>query len=168
MGFIKILTGLLFALTTMQWPGYFYAFTLTDDAGKTITLKNNDYKFTAIRPVKTEAILRTLMCDDSTTIRLYVGGYRGLDDAHELDIMNISTKEKMVIQFPSSMSGGNEKFYRNLFAGNFHFKKGTYQIKLPQTDSAWNNLKEKHFCADFGDNDTYSDISFLQNNQQSH
>jgi hypothetical protein len=155
---------LVFVFITMQWPGYFYAFTFTDDAGNIITLKNKNYTFTAIRPAKTEAMLRTLMCDDSTTIRFYVGGYHGLDDMHELDIMNISTKEKMVIQFPSSMSGGADKFYRNLFAGNLHFKKGTYQIKLPQTDSAWNNLKEKHFCADYGGNDTYSDISLLQNN----
>jgi hypothetical protein len=155
---------LAFAFIAMQWPGYFYAFTLTDDTGKIITLKNTNYIFTAIRPAKTEAMLRTLMCDDSTTIRFYVGGYHGLDDVHELDIMNILTKEKMVIQFPSSMSGGDDKFYRNLFAGDIHFKKGTYQIKLPATDSAWDNLIEKHFCADFGGNDTYSDISFLQKN----
>src|SRR5690242_12946566 len=155
---------LVFVFITMQCPGYFYAFTLTDNAGQTITLKNKNYTFTAIRPAKTEAMLRTLMCDDSTTIRFYVGGYHGLNDVHELDIMNTSTKEKMIIQFPSSMSGGENKFYRNLFAGNLHFKKGTYQIKLPQTDSAWNNLQEKHFCADYGGNDTYSDISLLQNN----
>ena len=147
---------------TMQWPGYFYSFTLTDEAGKTITLNNTKYTFTAIRPAKTEVMLRTLMCDDSSTIRLYVGGYHGLDDVHELDIMNTSTREKMVIKFPSSMSGGNEKYYRNLFAGSLHFKKGSYQIKLPATDSAWNNLKEKHFCPDYGGDDSYWDISYLQ------
>jgi len=68
---------------TMQWPGYFYSFTLTDEAGKIITLNNTKYTFTAIRPAKTEVMLRTLMCDDSSTIRLYVGGYHGLDNVHE-------------------------------------------------------------------------------------
>lgn len=153
----------MFAFITMQWPGYFYAFTLSDKAGKTITLNNTGYTFSIIKP-KTDIMLKTLMCDDSTTIRFYVGGYHGLDEVHELSIINTSTKEKMIIKFPSSMSGGEEKYYRNLFAGNLHFKKGTYQIRLPVTDSAWNNLKEKHFCADYGGNDTYSDISFLQNN----
>lgn len=152
-----------FAFITMQWPGYFYAFTLKDEAGKTITLNNSDYSFSIIKP-KTDIMLKTMMCDDSTTIRLYVGGYHGLDETHELAITNTSTKEKMILKFPSSMSGGKENYYRNLFAGNLRFKKGNYQIKLPQTDSAWNNLKEKHFCADYGGNDTYSDISLLQNN----
>lgn len=68
---------------TMQWPGYFYSFTLTDEAGKIITLNNTKYTFTAIRPAKTEVMLKTLMCDDSSTIRLYVGGYHGLDNVHE-------------------------------------------------------------------------------------
>ena len=150
------------ALITMQWPGYFYAFTLTDDTGKTITLNNKNYIFSIIKPAKGDIILNTLMCNDSTTIRFYVGGNHGLDITHELDIINNSTKEKMVIKFPSSMSGGEEKYYRNLFAGDLHFKKGIYQIKLPAADSAWNNLKEKHFCPDYGGNDSYWDVSFLQ------
>ena len=146
----------------MQWPGYFYSFTLTNDAGETITLNNKNYIFSTVKPAKGDIMLNTLMCDDSTTIRFYVGGYHGLNDMHELDIINTSTKEKMIIKFPSSLSGGEEKYYRNLFAGNLHFKKGTFQIKLPATDAAWDNLKEKHFCPDYGGNDSYRDISFLQ------
>jgi hypothetical protein len=153
---------LAFVFITMQWPGYFYSFTLINDAGETITLSNKNYIFSTVKPAKGDIMLNTLMCDDSTTIRFYVGGYHGLDDVHELDVVNTSTKEKMIIKFPSSMSGGENKFYRNLFAGNIHFKKETYQIKLPSTDTAWNNLKEKHFCADYGGNDSYWDISYLQ------
>ncbi len=151
----------VFAFITMQWPGYFYALSLTDYTGKKITLNNKNYTFSIIKS-KGDVILKTLMCDDDSTIRFYVGGYHGLNDMHELDINNNSTKEKMILKFPSSMSGGKENYYRNLFAGNLHFKKGIYQIKLPQTDSAWDNLHEKHFCADYGGNDTYSDISNLQ------
>ena len=80
-------------------PVIFIRSHLPDDAGQIITLNNKNYTFTAIRPAKTEAMLRTLMCDDSTTLRLYAGGYHGLDDVHELDIMNTSTKEKMVFNF---------------------------------------------------------------------
>jgi hypothetical protein len=68
----------------------------------------------------------------------------------------------MMIEFPSSLSGGENKFYRNLFAGDLKFKTGSYQIKLPATDSAWNNLHEKHFCPDYGGDNSYWDISMLQ------
>ena len=68
----------------------------------------------------------------------------------------------MIIEFPSSLSGGREKYYRNMFAGKIFFKNGTYQIKLPASNSAWDNLQEKHFCPDYGGNDRYWDISNLQ------
>ena len=90
--------ALAFVFITMQWPGYFYAFTITDDAGKTITLNNKNYIFSPVNPGKDGIMLNTLMCNDSTTMRFYVGGNHGLDDMHELDIVNTSTKEKMVIK----------------------------------------------------------------------
>ena|GEM_PF-5604755 len=61
-----------------------------------------------------------------------------------------------------SLSGGKEKFYRNLYAGNLVFRKGFYRIKLPDSDVGWDNLQEKHFCPDHGGVDTYYDISNLQ------
>ena len=153
---------LLPCFAASQWPGYFYSFTLTDNNGKLITLANTGYQFTPLKPEKGSLILNVLMCDDSTTIRFYAGGNNGLYDAHKLEITSTSAKEKMVIEFPPSISGGKEKYFRNLFVGNLQFKKGFYQIKLPAADSEWDNLKEKHFCPDYGGNDSYWDISYLQ------
>jgi hypothetical protein len=121
---------------------------------------------TTIKPAKGDIMLSVLMCGDSTALRFYVGGYHGLDDTHTLEITRLSSKEKMVIEFPSSLSGGENKYYRNLFAGKLSFKKGTYQIKLPASDSAWDNLKELHFCPDYGGVDSYWDISSLQGDYQ--
>lgn len=154
---------LLFPLCAhAQWPGYFYSFTLTDASGKLITTSNKDYTFKAIKPAKGDIMLDVLMCSDSVTIRFYVGGNHGLYDAHSLEITNVPGKTKMTIEFPPSISGGTEKYFRNLFTGNLNFKKGDYQIKLPASDSAWDNLKEKHFCPDYGGDDSYWDISALQ------
>jgi len=145
-----------------QWPGYFYSFTLADGADKLITLENKDYKITIVKPAMGDVMLDILMCGDSTTLRFYAGGYHGLSDTHKLEIIKLSSKEKMIIEFPSSLSGGKEQYYRNLFAGKLHFKKGIYQIKLPASGSAWDNLQEKHFCPDYGGNDSYWDVSDLQ------
>ena len=155
-------TALAFVFITVQWPGYFYSFMLTDNTGNLITTNNHNYKMTIISPNKTGVILNLLMCGDSATIRFYAGGNHGLEGTHSLQIQNINTKERMIIQFPSSLSGGKDKYYRNLFAGNLNFKKGAYEIKLPATGSAWDNLEEKHFCPDYGGNDSYWDISYLQ------
>lgn len=133
-----------------------------DAAGKLITQNNKDYKMTTVKPAKGDVMLDILMCDDSATIRFYVGGYHGLDDMHSLEIIQLGTKEKMTIVFPSSLSGGKDKFYRNLFVGKLSFQKGNYIIKLPASDSAWDNLHELHFCPDYGGVDSYWDISGLQ------
>ena len=152
---------LMLVFSVNQWPGYFYSFTLTDKAGKLITVHNSNYKIKIINP-ETYMVINVSLCNDSTTLRFYAGGNHGLENTHLLQIQNVITNEIMVIKFPSSLSGGNDKYYRNLFAGDLNFKKEIYQIKLPSTDSAWNNLKEKHFCPDYGGNDSYWDISFLQ------
>ena len=146
-----------------QWPGYFYAFTLTDATGKVITKNDKNYKMTPVKPSKgSDIMLDVLMCDDSTTVRFYVGGYHGLSDTHALEIVQLGTQVKMTIEFPSSLSGGKDKFYRNLFIGRLSFLKGTYKIKLPMSDSGWDNLQEIHFCPDYGGVDSYWDISGLQ------
>ena len=146
-----------------QWPGYFYAFTLTDAAGKVITKNDKDYDMTPVKPPKgSDIMLDILMCGDSTTTRFYVGGYHGLSDTHALEIIQLSTKQKMTIEFPSALSGGTDKYYRNLFAGKLSFQNGTYRVKLPTSDSAWDNLRELHFCPDYGGMDSYWDISALQ------
>ena len=150
------------ASAVAQWPGYFYSFTLTDAAGKLITENDRNYKMTIIRPAKGDIVLDVLMCSDSATIRYYVGGYHGLDETHKLEIVNLNTKEEMQIEFPSSLSGGENKYYRNLFAGGLNFKKGVYQVRLPSSDAAWDNLKEIHFCPDYGGVDSYWDISSFQ------
>jgi len=158
-----LLCLLMPACATAQWPGYFYAFTLTDAAGKLITANDENYKMTTVRPAKeNDIMLDILMCGDSTTTRFYVGGYHGLDDTHSLEIIQLSTNEKMTINFPSALSGGKDKFYRNLFVGKLSFRQGTYTIKLPASDEAWDNVHELHFCPDYGGVDSYWDISGLQ------
>ncbi len=146
-----------------QWPGYFYSFTLTDSSGKLITVNNKNYTFTPARPANSKILLNVLMCGDSITIRFYEG-YKDFDRVQQLEIVraNHSSKEAMVIEFPPSLSGGKEKFYRNLFAGNLIFQKGIYKIKIPKTDSGWDDLQEKHFCPDYGGVDIYYDISAFQ------
>ena len=144
-----------------QWPGYFYAFTLTDRAGELITKNDKQYQIKPVKPAR-EVMLDVLMCNDSTTTRFYVGGYHGLSDTHLLEIIRVSTKEKMKIEFPSALSGGTDKYYRNLFVGKLTFRAGSCQVKLPASDSAWDNLDEIHFCPDYGGVDSYWDISELQ------
>ena len=149
---------------TSQYPGYFYAFTLEDDAGSLITKNAGNYAFAPVKP-KTDVVLSTSMCDDSTTLRFYVGGYHGLDETHAVEITQRNTGNKMTIEFPSSLSGGKEKFYRNLFARKLVFRKGTYVIRVPASGSEWDNLRETHFCPDYGGVDSYWDISALQKRQ---
>jgi hypothetical protein len=163
----KSMKGILLCLlipfsAVAQWPGYFYSFTLKDAAGKLITENDRNYTMTVIRPSKGDIVIDVLMCNDSATIRYYVGGYHGLDETHKLEIVNLNSKEKMQIAFPSSLSGGENKYYRNLFAGALNFKKGVYQVKLPSSDAAWDSLKEIHFCPDYGGVDSYWDISGFQ------
>jgi hypothetical protein len=152
------------ACAAAQWPGYFYSFTLIDAAGKPVTASDQGYQMKPVKPTAkgSDVMLSILMCNDSTTIRFYVGGYHGLGDMHKLEITHLDTKEKMVLEFPSSFSGGKDKYYRNLFAGSLVFKKGSYLIRLPASDSAWDNLHELHFCPDYGGADSYWDISKLQ------
>jgi hypothetical protein len=145
-----------------QWPGYFYAFTVTDDAGKVITKNDKPYRLIPVKPAAGDIMLDVLTCDDSTTTRFYVGGYHGLSDTHWLEIIRASTKEKMTIEFPSALSGGTDKYYRNLFVGKLIFRPGSYRVKLPASDSAWDNLHEIHFCPDYGGVDSYWDVSELQ------
>ena len=145
-----------------QWPGYFYAFTLTDDAGKLITKNDKQYQIRPVKPASSDIMLDVLMCDDSTTTRFYVGGYHGLSDTHGLEIIRLSTKAKMTIEFPSALSGGTDKYYRDLFVGKLTFRPGSYRVRLPASDSAWDNLHEIHFCPDYGGMDSYWDISELQ------
>ncbi|HEY3251826.1 MAG TPA: hypothetical protein VGK25_12000, partial [Ignavibacteria bacterium] len=69
----------------------------------------------------------------------------------------------MTIEFPASLSGGKDKFYRDLFVGTITFKKGKHIIKLPETDNQWDNLKEKKgMCPLDYAVSTYYDISKFQ------
>jgi len=54
----------------------------------------------------------------------------------------------MSIELPSSLSGGKEKYYRNLYAGKIKYRKGLFRIRLPETDDEWNSLREFNLCPD--------------------
>ena len=70
--------------------------------------------------------------------------------------------EEMIIEFPPSISGGKEKYYRDLYAGTLKFKNGIYEIKLPATDDQWDKLKEIKVCPDTYNRNGYFDVSEYQ------
>jgi hypothetical protein len=163
---MKTLLILLFVTATSfsQWPGYFYTFILKDSDGKVIDSSNKNYQMETIKGVESDDLLLSIkMCDDNSAWRFYEGGYHGLDKTHMLKITNSGTGEVMTIKFPPSMSGGKEKYYRDLYAGKIKFKKGTYKIKLPESDDEWDDLKEIKICPLSYMTNHYYDISGFQN-----
>ena len=155
-----IVTGTALA----QWPGYFYTFVLKDNNGNVIDSSNRNYEMTTVKAEGSSDIMLSIkMCDDNSAWRFYEGGYHGLDQTHMLKITNSSTGEVMTIKFPSSMSGGKEKYYRDLYAGAIKFKKGTYKIKLPESDDEWDDLKLIYICPLSYMTNRYYDISSFQN-----
>jgi len=162
---MKTILILLFVTSTAfsQWPGYFYTFVLKDSDGNAIDSTNKDFKMETIKGEKsTEMMLSIERCDDNSAWRFYEGGYHGLDQTHKLKITNSKTGEEMTIKFPPSMSGGKEKYYRDLYAGVIKFKKGTYKIKLPETDNEWDGLKQIKICPLSYMTNRYYDISGFQ------
>ncbi len=127
-----------------QWPGYFYAFELKDSDGKTIDSNNTIYKMTAV-PCCTTIVTGITICNGNMTWHFYAGGNKDLDKTNSLKIEkkdNGTAVETMVIEFPPTLSGGNEKFYRDLYLGTLNFKDGTYVVQLPKTDDEWDALPE--------------------------
>ncbi len=144
---------------TAQWPGNFYSFILKDPSGKTITPENTEYKITPVGK-KTDVVLGIEFCNDSKVWRFSEGGNHYMGSTQELKIENHSSE--MIIEFPSSMSGGKEQYYRNLYAGIINFKKGITKIKLPHTDAQWDNIKEIKLCIDGINFTSFYDISEFQ------
>ena len=155
---LLLFTGTAFS----QWPGFFYTFSLTDGSGTAIDSASKNYEMTAIKTNdKTDIMLSIKTCSDHVTWKFYEGGY-DIGDVEKLKITKLDNNETMTIVFPSSLSGGKEKYYRNLYAGVIIFKKGTYEIKLPKSDNEWDGLKEKDICPLSYMTTTYYDISGFQ------
>ena len=157
------------AVLFAQWPGYFYAFELKDSGGNKIDSASANYKMTTVpcNDCGDNIVMGISICGDNKTWRYYAGGYyQYLDNTNMLKIekiVNGTAAETMIIEFPATLSGGKDKYYRNLYIGELKFKKGTYKIKLPETNNAWDGLKEIKLCPD-GVNENYSffDISKFQ------
>lgn len=148
-----------------QWPGYFYAFELKDKEGNIIDTNSTDFKMTPISATE-NLITGISICEGNKMWHFYAGGNLDLDKTNTLKIekiKNAETTETMIIEFPASLSGGKEKFYRDLYIGTITFKKGTYKVKLPETGNQWDNLKEKKgVCPLDYAISTYYDISNFQ------
>ena len=160
--FLLVITGVSFA----QWPGYFYAFELKDTDGNTIDSNNTNYKMTAI-PCCTTIVTGIKMCEGNKTWHFYAGGNKDLDKKNSLKIEKLidgTVTETMIIEFPPTLSGGKEKFYRDLYLGGIKFKNGKYKVKLPQTDDQWDNLPElkEKICRLSYASSLYYDISDFQ------
>ena len=144
----------LFFLSThqawAQWPGYFYSFTLKDASDHPIDPTNTEYKVSPAKPDdKTHLLLELHPCLEKGLWRYAVEGEAGLDDTHSLTIEKAGPpKETMMIEFPSSLSQGEKKYFMNLYAGTIKFVDGTYQVKLPNKPSDWDKLKRAEVCPD--------------------
>jgi len=149
-----------------QWPGDFYAFILKDATGNIIKPENTDYKMIAIDDTTIDVVVGIKICKNDTVWRFYEGGNHYMGSTQKLKIVkdvNGKNPEDMIIEFPPSFSKGKEHYYRNLYAGELKFKKGTTVIKLPQTGAQWDNLKEMKLCEDGINFTSYFDVSNYQN-----
>ena len=149
-----------------QWPGYFYAFELKDPDGNNIDSNNTNYKMTTVSCCTT-IVTGIKICEGNKTWHFYAGGNSNLDKTNSLKIEkmeNGSPVETMIIDFPPTLSGGKEKFYRDLYVGEIKFKSGKRKIDLPKTGDEWDNLKElkEKICRLSYAISLYYDISELQ------
>lgn len=158
-----LLVGFTFP-TVAQWPGNFYTFFLEDSSGHVIDSANNAYKLSTIQ-IDSFTVLGIDPCKDKKLWRFYEGGNHYMGSTQKLKIEK-TVKGKsvavMIIEFPPSISGGKEKYYRNLYAGTLKFRNGTYKIKLPATGSQWDKLKEIKLCPNDYDHNGYFDVSEYQ------
>jgi hypothetical protein len=146
-----------------QWPGCFYAFELKGADGKPIDSLSTDYKMVLDKDAN-PYLLNVKMCESAGMWRYYIGD-KNLYITNSLYIVRSSkgdAKDTMIIKFPPSLSGGKEKFYRNLYAGSFTYKPGIYSIILPVTDEVWDGLKEIAVCPLSYMKTTFYDISSFQ------
>lgn len=163
----KLLLFIILSGTALaQVPGFFYSFSLKDKNGSYIDSSSKGYEMKTVKANENADLMLSIqICDDNQTWRFYVGGYgyADMEKTHMLKITNLDNNQTMTIEFPSPKSGGKEKYYRNLYAGEIKFQKGTYTIKLPESDNEWDGLKEKKICPlSWMPNLTYDDISHFQ------
>ena len=147
-----------------QWPGNFYTFFLQDSSGHEIDAGNNAYKLSAIR-VDSFTMVEIKPCKDNKLWRFYEGGNHYMGTTQKLKIEKAGrgkSTEVMIIEFPPSISGGKEQYYRDLYAGTLKFRNGTYRINLPETDDQWDKLKEIKVCPDTYNRNGYFDVSEYQ------
>ncbi|MCI0448777.1 MAG: hypothetical protein L0Y79_03195 [Chlorobi bacterium] len=150
-----------------QWPGYFYTFELKDSLGNIIDSTSKNYIMKTVPADDKDVILGIRICDDNKTWRFYEGGYGDLNKIQKLRIVKTVDEydEIMIIEFPGTLSGGEQKHYMNLFAGTLIFKRGAYTVKLPEKDAEWDNLKEIKICPDGVNDYSFFDISRFQNSK---
>jgi len=160
---VWFLLGFIFHAVA-QWPGNFYTFYLEDSSGHVIDAGDNAYKLSTIQ-VDSFTVLGIEPCKDKKLWRFYEGGNHYMGSTQKLKIEK-TTKGKstavMIIEFPPSISGGKEHYYRNLYAGTLKFRNGIYKIKLPATDDQWDKLKEIKLCPSDYDFNPYFDVSEYQ------
>ncbi len=138
--FLTVLTSAAYS----QWPGYFYAFELKDSDGVIIDSNNTVYKMTAL-PCCDAIVTGIKICEGNKTWHFYAGGNSDLDKTNSLKIEKMQdgkAVETMIIDFPPTLSGGKEKFYRDLYLGTLQFKDGKYVVKLPKTNDQWDGMPE--------------------------
>ena len=147
-----------------QWPGYFHTFLLEDPSGKPITASNSDYRITPIHLKGSNMLLSVKVCPDGKTWRYYAGGdYKEFGKLQRIKIERTSSKaETMVIEFPPPLSKGSHPAYTNLFLGTLKFSMGKYRVKVPDSASQWDGLKEIKLCPDNINNYSFSDVSGFQ------
>jgi hypothetical protein len=142
--FIALILLIAILKTNAQWPGYFYAFELKDAEGNTIDTSNKNYKMTPVSATE-NLVTGIKICDGNKTWHFYAGGNHDLDKTNSLKIEKMENGvavETMTIEFPPTLSGGKEKFYRDLYIGELKFSSGKYKVKLPESDNQWDNLPE--------------------------
>lgn len=144
---ILVLLFLFFgSVSFSQWPGYFYAFGLKDSVGNIIDSTNKSCTMKTIPCGNCNGlVLGIKICEGNTIWHYFAGGNTNLDKTNFLQIIkkdNNSASDTMTIEFPPTLSGGKEKFYRDLYIGDVIFRKGTYKVILPKSDDEWDNLPE--------------------------
>jgi hypothetical protein len=151
------------AVAGAQWPGAFYTFELKDSDGKIIDSLRTDYKF-SIDEASSTGPAGIEICENNKLWRFYKGD-KNLYVANFLIIEKISAgnvKEKMMIKFPPPITGGDHKYYANLYIGPIKFIPGTYKVRLPKTPGDWDALKEIELCSQMNSYNIYLDISKYQ------
>ena len=160
-----LLSGSFLNHTQAQWPGNFYAFILRDEAGNIVGPDSTKYKMVPVDDSVTDVVLGIKICTGDSIWRFYEGGNHYMGSTQKLKIIKYEAEKAtgtMVIEFPPSISGGKERYYRNLYTGSLRYKNGTVKIKLPRTGAQWDKLEEHKLCEDGINFTGYFDISKFQ------